>query len=155
MEEEIDMSCVLTCLDMEEEAFYYCAGWLAKNFHNRYAIEELGEVGHPTGRWPVRLGEPARWIAAQSRGNKIGHLVKYMYLNTVHNLLLSGGLICPTHKFVNLIRQFDIVFVSLHGTTISHMEKVIETLKETLCKKFPFLPEPIALKYSRFRTFTR
>ena len=84
MEEEIDMSCVLTCLDMEEEAFYYCAGWLAKNFHNRYAIEELGEVGHPTGRWPVRLGEPARWIAAQSRGNKIGHLVKYMYLNTVH-----------------------------------------------------------------------
>ena len=35
------------------------------------------------------------------------------------------------------------------------MEKVIETLKDTLCKKFPFLPEPVSLKYSRFRTFTR
>ena len=67
----------------------------------------------------------------------------------------SGGLICPTNQFANLVRQFDIVFASLHGTDISDMERVIVTLKETLCKKFSFLPEPIALKYSRFRTFTR
>ena len=70
-------------------------------------------------------------------------------------LSLLGGLICPTDQFVRLVRQFDMVFVSMHGTGISEEEKVIATLSATLCEKFPFLPEPIALKYSRFRTFTR
>ena len=68
---------------------------------------------------------------------------------------LTGGLIDPSEKFIALIRQWEVFFVSMHGDTISHEERVLDNLRDPIEAEFPHIPEPIIERYVKFRTFTR
>ena len=123
-----------TPLDIAEETFQYVCGWLAKDFRVEFSnIPNLGPLAFPTEHFPIEYGELPVWLATQSR----------------------GGLMCPTPNFVKLVKDFDVYFSTMHGREISLAFRVLHTLKDTLCQKFPLIPEKLVMRYTKFRTFTR
>lgn len=117
--------------EFSSEGLRYLAGYIA--FRCREVDRSLGD---PTGQLisvtPDALPVHQGWIEKLSR----------------------GGLLKPSDEWLCTVKQFEVVFVGVHGDTLNCCN-VIKGMCNILAQKFPHV-HPLVIKiYTRTRTFIR
>jgi hypothetical protein len=69
--------------------------------------------------------------------------------------LATVSLINPAPKFVEMVKQFEIVFHGIHGSSVSKDKCVISGLVDKLSQLYPDIPLGVIKNYSPLRTHTR
>lgn len=56
---------------------------------------------------------------------------------------------------MGLAQKMDLIFASLHGSSISEAPGIIKTLMENIMRTYENIPLPLVMKYSRQRSHMR
>ena len=54
-----------------------------------------------------------------------------------------------------VVREWDNIFASIHGETMSWEERILDDLRDAVEEHSPQFPPPIIERYAKFRIFTR